>query len=924
MYSFILREKLPVLLNDENFLDKSEWGAGKNVFDRLSSYSHDQIKHAISLLNDNELKLLHLRYGSDYTQFYKDVDLTEVENSKINWIITVKLKQLLDNKRHENSDGRKLKTIYDTFNMYSKEDVDGAINRLSEKQKNILYLRFGKDLVNPTFNSNLTKKQICTLNNVIYYKLKRLLKDTDLKQINSRKSPRQNLYEKYSLYSTSQVDNAISKLSSNDIGLLKLRFGDDFKSYNLHINISDKEKKRILYLSNIRIKDLLEKKDNKKLTVYDRFSNYTKEEVDNAISRLSDANKKIVDLMNGCDLSNPVICSEVTPQIRTKYSNILSKQLIKLLEDTSLNQNIKKLSVHPNLYEKYKKYSEEDINKVLSFLGEDDIKLLKIKYGDNFKEYNICVNLSEKQTRRIAYLSNVRIKGLLERDLDTNKNNITIYNRFPEYTKEEVDNAISRLSKEQKHIYDVINGTIAEEITSSKKNYYYKLLSEYIPKLLAYPDFDYNKLSRISDREKYYSTIYERFSDYTKEEIDSAISRLNGNQKRVYEEVTNSDNIRNVERHIKHQYSKIVTVVLPKLLENPTLTIRYRNLNTIYDRFPDYTKEQVDNAISRLSDANERTIELINGSDLSNPQASKEVNKSTRNRYTYILNNYLPKLLLDSTLDYRKKLKQKNNIKYINIYDKYNTYTSDQINNALKKLNYEEIDLLKIRYGNDFSEYNLKIDLSSKQKKKITYIVNTKLKNILENKVFKNLTKSIYERYPNYTKQEIDSAIMRLSSANLKIVTLMNGDDLSNPKVSNDVTQSIRNRYSTILTHILPKLLCDDSDVKIYNKGGTITNVDVITDDETFTNKENDINISYVSDLVNTSAFKTSTNSLSDTEKEIIVLALTNKYSIDKLSKLYNIPIDKIKTMVCDSLINFKENILNSFDIVKREYKKEK
>lgn len=44
---------------------------------------------------------------------------------------------------------RKLHSIYEYFSDYSKEKIDEAIEKLTEAEKQILYLRYGKDLENP-------------------------------------------------------------------------------------------------------------------------------------------------------------------------------------------------------------------------------------------------------------------------------------------------------------------------------------------------------------------------------------------------------------------------------------------------------------------------------------------------------------------------------------------------------------------------------------------------------------------------------------------------------------------------------------------------------------------------------------------------------------------------------------------------------
>ncbi len=54
---------------------------------------------------------------------------------------------------------KKLKSIYEYFDKYSKEEIDEVILRLSDSEKELLYARYGNDLENPIKNDNFDKKK---------------------------------------------------------------------------------------------------------------------------------------------------------------------------------------------------------------------------------------------------------------------------------------------------------------------------------------------------------------------------------------------------------------------------------------------------------------------------------------------------------------------------------------------------------------------------------------------------------------------------------------------------------------------------------------------------------------------------------------------------------------------------------------------
>ena len=53
---------------------------------------------------------------------------------------------------------RKLKTIYELFEGYSKDMIDREISNLSDDYKRIIFLRYGTDLDNPVTNKSFDKK----------------------------------------------------------------------------------------------------------------------------------------------------------------------------------------------------------------------------------------------------------------------------------------------------------------------------------------------------------------------------------------------------------------------------------------------------------------------------------------------------------------------------------------------------------------------------------------------------------------------------------------------------------------------------------------------------------------------------------------------------------------------------------------------
>ena len=80
---------------------------------------------------------------------------------------------------------RKLQTIYEYFNTYTKEQVDAMLEKLSEEEKVLIRLRYGEDLNNPV-TGKLNKEQTNKFYSSLIPKMKKLLVNAN-KEIKTRR-----------------------------------------------------------------------------------------------------------------------------------------------------------------------------------------------------------------------------------------------------------------------------------------------------------------------------------------------------------------------------------------------------------------------------------------------------------------------------------------------------------------------------------------------------------------------------------------------------------------------------------------------------------------------------------------------------------------------------------------------------------------
>ena len=96
-------------------------------------------------------------------------------------IRTITKKTQTEEPKGEKGMSRRVQTIYEYFNTYSKEQIDKVINELTEEERLLVYKRYGNDLSNP-IKTTLTKEENNRFYGSIMPKIKRKLKSKEKKQ----------------------------------------------------------------------------------------------------------------------------------------------------------------------------------------------------------------------------------------------------------------------------------------------------------------------------------------------------------------------------------------------------------------------------------------------------------------------------------------------------------------------------------------------------------------------------------------------------------------------------------------------------------------------------------------------------------------------------------------------------------------------
>lgn len=155
-----------------------------NIYNFFNQYTKDEIDSAIENLTEKEQGLIRKRYGDDLTNpiFTK---LNPKENNYFYNALIPKMKEMLESPNLK-IEPKKIKTIYDWFESYTKEEIDRVIDDLPDEEKILIMQRYNNDLNNPTFGK-LSKQESNRFYNNLMPRIRKMLACSNIKLISERK-----------------------------------------------------------------------------------------------------------------------------------------------------------------------------------------------------------------------------------------------------------------------------------------------------------------------------------------------------------------------------------------------------------------------------------------------------------------------------------------------------------------------------------------------------------------------------------------------------------------------------------------------------------------------------------------------------------------------------------------------------------------
>ena len=157
----------------------------KTIYEHLDLYSKEQVDAVLEGLSEKDKNIIRARYGNDLDNPVAQ-KMTMEDSNRFYSLLLPKMKKLLSNPNGERKI-RRIKTIYELLDSYSKEQVDTMLGNLSEEEKALVVARYGNDLDNP-LSTKLVKEESIKFYNYLVPRMRKLLSKSNEK-IESKTMP---------------------------------------------------------------------------------------------------------------------------------------------------------------------------------------------------------------------------------------------------------------------------------------------------------------------------------------------------------------------------------------------------------------------------------------------------------------------------------------------------------------------------------------------------------------------------------------------------------------------------------------------------------------------------------------------------------------------------------------------------------------
>ena len=325
----------------------------KTIYEQIPDYSKEEILNVIENLTKEDKEIFYLRNGEDLEHPKYSPNIPVDLGHKYDAIVA-KIKKRLKNPNNN----RRIKTIYECLEEYSKEEVDIGIALLNDRDKKIIYYRYGEDLEHPVITDSWDFQKYKSLLYVtIFARIRKNI--AKIKGEGNITMPKKllTIYQKLNNHTKEDIDALIAKLPEEDKKIFYLRNGEDLEHPVSSVELTSNDKVKYYKIVNKMARQL----------------NYSKENI---------LTKK--------ENNNPTSVELIEFYLRT-IALLKSQQFMQLL----LNNTIKDAIILAIIINSYLEKITLKVEDIASLLNEDidiirkDLKRVLILFNNNITD---CLN----------------------------------------------------------------------------------------------------------------------------------------------------------------------------------------------------------------------------------------------------------------------------------------------------------------------------------------------------------------------------------------------------------------------------------------------------------------------------------------------------------------------------------------------------
>lgn len=263
--------------------------------------------------------------------------LTEAQIKKLKIIVNSSLKNNIKRKPISYKNKSSNLSLFDRFSEYTAEEIMQVFDSLTEKDKELLYQKFGEKL--DTFVSNDVCKWDKDTRGYFFsgllYKIERRLKKLKSNEPITGVKPK-TMYEFFKEYTPDEINSVVKTLTDDEIKILHTKFGDDFISPVQNNSLSVDIRNIFYYNVSTKIKRRLAKarKKEKELNEKNLVEYLRKSDFNDMFSDLSTRDALIISMRFGFIDDKCYSLEEISDTLK-----ISKKDVIKSIRDTLVFYN---------------------------------------------------------------------------------------------------------------------------------------------------------------------------------------------------------------------------------------------------------------------------------------------------------------------------------------------------------------------------------------------------------------------------------------------------------------------------------------------------------------------------------------------------------------------------------------------------------